>query len=73
MAYTGKIYIADHEGMQVGIGQDVTVLHDSNGYAAYLVTPDGNQRIGDYFETEAACVTALKEGGTTTIVVDDDV
>lgn len=72
MAYTGKIYIADHEGMQAGIGQDVTVLQDSNGYAAYLVTEEGNQRIGDYFETEAAAIADLKGGGTT-IIVDDDV
>lgn len=72
MAYTGKIYVADYEGMPVGIGQAVTVLHDASGWAAYLVTLDGNVRIGDYFGNEAACITDLKGGGTT-IIVDDDV
>jgi len=72
MAYSGKIYVADHEGMPVGIGQTVTVLAHNGGFAAFLSTDDGNVRISDPFQTEDACVTNLKGGGTT-VVIDDDV
>jgi hypothetical protein len=70
MAYTGKIYIADHNGEKVGIGQDFTILPILGGYAGFLVTPDGNQQFTDAWETEDLCKSAIK-GGVGTVVIDD--
>lgn len=69
MAITGKIYLKDHDGSPVGVGQDFEILQHDGGYAAFLTGGDENYQITEVCETEALCKTRL--GGTEVIVIDD--
>ena len=67
-----KIYIKDIDGNPVGIGQTVVVEGTSStGYAVFLVTYDGNLPITEHYETEAAAIASINEGGGTTVIIDD--
>ena len=69
MSTTGKIYLKDHNGQSVGIGQDFEIKVVTGGFAAFLITPDGDSQLTARCDTIGACRTAL--GGVGTVVIDD--
>lgn len=72
MNSTGNIFVRDHNGESVGIGQAFGVLPADGGYAAFLVVDDGYVQFTDAWETEDECLQFLKTGGTGTVIVIDD-
>lgn len=72
MSYKGKIYLGDHNGENVGIGQDFEVMQIDGGYAGFLTAPDIPVQFTEAWETEALCVSNIKGGGTVIIIEEDD-
>lgn len=72
MAYSGKIYIKDHNGEAVGLGQSFEILPHDGGYAGFLATSNGNEQFSSVYNTEEACLAAIKGGGGIIIIDDSD-
>jgi hypothetical protein len=73
MAIKGTIYIKDHNGEAVGVGQAWEIMPASGGgYAAFLTAPSDPVQFTEPWESEADCLASLKGGGGVIIIIEDD-
>ena len=71
MSFKGKIYLQDHNGESVGIGQSFEVKQVGTSYAGFLEMTDGFVQFTEPWETAAEAYQAIK-GGIGTIIVEED-
>ncbi len=63
MAIEGIIFLKDHNGERVGLGQSFEIMPVGSAFAGFLDTADGKIQFTDAWETEDLCLAHICDGG----------